>query len=997
MGATAKGGPGSWASLTALVAGGVVLVAVGLFASGVLGPLAGDCALRLQFAGDIATFRHVAASTDCTTGQLPLVGPVTSASRLWLDMVAALFYGGGLALICGFGSKLFRGSGAEVCLLAAKAAGVAVAADLVENGLSLLALADLRTVRWLPRGTDATAEAIAAVALLKWAALALPVIATLAVVVTLVVRLGFCRLDRYADRYAQPPGDGAGWFAKKRAGLSARFRKYRRVDQGLQVDVLPAGPGPGSTWARNYFVPGSGPTPTTSPRRGLCLSGGGIRSATFASGATQVLEEAGQFTTFRYLAAVSGGAYHAGSHQMLRARGLVDPVTGECELASIGDAYGAGTPESDHRRRHSQYLAERAAGWLRATGVVVRNTVISLLLLGALLLIAARLQALLYRVLAPWSEPLLFPAGRLATDVPSFGVTEWGAVAVPMVLATALWFYSGFATGRPDVAQEITAQDSVGRIEFAGKLSVALVALAGLIATLVVVGPLLIVLPTWLMERNGISESTGGVAGVGLVVTVVTTGIGMVTGGGRSQPDEASRVRRIFSSAGFFTRQLLSLAVVAGIVLGATVAFAWMLRAAVDHHLAVRAGPDESWLDPWLLWTVVTLLLIYSVFDQTRMSLHPFYKRRLAATFSLERTDDGRAREIDYAIPTLISEFAQRTVGPTVGGYRALAPELLLCAAANVSDAALTPPGRKVTPFVFSHAAVGGPRLGYFRTTELELAVRGRSYEHDLTQLGAMAISGAAFASAMGRLSSPFNVLFAITNTRLGAWLPNPAFHAAQGAPLAPFDRHRRFLPRIRRLPYWLREIVGSYRLGDRFVYVTDGGHYENLGLLELLRRGCTDIVCFDASADPDLGDVTVAIRLAEEELGIRIELPDLSALRPCSSIELAPDNGFAAALAARGRLAAQAVTTGTIHYPDAGPAAGQTGRLVLGRAVLTPNVPTALLGYALDNARFPTDSTADQWFDVHRSEAYRLLGRWVAAQVVAQPSPSGSVAPRSA
>lgn len=988
MRATANGFPPvaeNWTRLTALVAVGVALVAVGLSLSGALDTTAATCALRLQFAGDIDTFRQVATSPDCADGLV---------RGLWLDVLAALLYGAGLVLVCGQGRQLFRGSVAGMSTLAVKAAGVAVAADLLENGLSLLVLADPGSVvRSLPvlRRIDEAAEVIAAAALLKWAALALPVLMAIAVVVTVVVRRACRLLDRYADRYAEAPGDGAGWFARKRAELSSRFREYRRSEHGLTVDVLSDAPVPGSIWERNYFVaPTDSSAHTTLPRQGLCLSGGGIRSATFAWGATQALQEAGRFATFRYLAAVSGGAYHSGSHQILRARGLVDPVTGDCDLAPIVDAYGAGAPESDHRRRHGQYLAERASGWLRAVGVLIRNTVVSLFLIGALLLVAARLQALLYRTIAPWSEGVLVAGRGLITGVPRFGAPEWGAVAAPVVLATALWFYSGFATGRPDVTKEITAQPAVGRIERAGRLSVALVALAGLVAYLVLIGPLLIVLPTWLLELDGLSDATGGLAGAGLVITVLTTALGMIGGAnaGRSQPEEASRARRVFVSAGSFSRQLLSLAVVAGIALAATVAFAWMLRAAVDHHLA--PGPDfgdplrapglASWIDPWLVGTFVTLLLIYGVFDQTRMSLHPFYKRRLAATFALERTTDGQAREIDYAIPTLLSEFTEPTVGSDGETY----PELLVCAAANISDAAISPPGRKVTPFVFSCAAVGGPRLGYFRTTELEQAVLGRSYEHDLTTLGAMAISGAAFASAMGRMSSPFNALFAITNTRLGAWLPNPAYHAARGYQPEPFGRHRRYLPKIRRLPYWLREIAGSYRAADRFVYVTDGGHYENIGLLELLRRGCTSIVCFDASADPDLGDVTAAMRLAYEELGVRIELPDLSALRPRLGLEVTPGNGFAATLASRGRLAAQAVTVGTIHYPNAGPAAGRTGKLVLARAVLTPDTPPALLGYALSNPRFPTDSTADQWFDVHRSEAYRQLGRWVAAQVLA-------------
>ena len=42
---------------------------------------------------------------------------------------------------------------------------------------------------------------------------------------------------------------------------------------------------------------------------GLCISGGGIRSATFSLGVMQAFNKAGVFRKFDYLSAVSGGGY----------------------------------------------------------------------------------------------------------------------------------------------------------------------------------------------------------------------------------------------------------------------------------------------------------------------------------------------------------------------------------------------------------------------------------------------------------------------------------------------------------------------------------------------------------------------------------------------------------------------------------------------------------------------------------------------------------------
>lgn len=81
---------------------------------------------------------------------------------------------------------------------------------------------------------------------------------------------------------------------------------------------------------------------------------------------------------------------------------------------------------------------------------------------------------------------------------------------------------------------------------------------------------------------------------------------------------------------------------------------------------------------------------------------------------------------------------------------------------------------------------------------------------------------------------------------------------------------------------YFLREITNSYSFRRRHLYVSDGGHWENLGLVELLRRGCTEIVCVNAGGDnqDSFGTIAEAIALAPEELGVEIEL-DPTPLRP--------------------------------------------------------------------------------------------------------------------
>jgi len=93
--------------------------------------------------------------------------------------------------------------------------------------------------------------------------------------------------------------------------------------------------------------------------------------------------------------------------------------------------------------------------------------------------------------------------------------------------------------------------------------------------------------------------------------------------------------------------------------------------------------------------------------------------------------------------------------------------------------------------------------------------------------------------------------------------------------------------PGIRQL---LRQIIGSVSLSDRWIYVTDGGHYENLGLVEALRRDATEIVAFDASGDPPESWVTFgeAVQTVRADLGVEIDL-DPSTMRPAKGGDGAP------------------------------------------------------------------------------------------------------------
>lgn len=142
-----------------------------------------------------------------------------------------------------------------------------------------------------------------------------------------------------------------------------------------------------------------------------------------------------------------------------------------------------------------------------------------------------------------------------------------------------------------------------------------------------------------------------------------------------------------------------------------------------------------------------------------------------------------------------------------------------------------------------------------------------------------MALSGAAVSPAMGRLTRRnYRTMLAVLGVRLGIWLPNPLSPSAHAK-----YKERTYAGASRYGPLaFLGELLGVHFRGMPNIYVTDGGHDENLGLIELLRRGCSEIWAVDASTDlPGRAPVLAqAILGAEAELGCSIAL-DLAQFNP--------------------------------------------------------------------------------------------------------------------
>jgi hypothetical protein len=395
------------------------------------------------------------------------------------------------------------------------------------------------------------------------------------------------------------------------------------------------------------------------------------------------------------------------------------------------------------------------------------------------------------------------------------------------------------------------------------------------------------------------------------------------------------------------------------------------------------------------LWPSVALAFAtvwISSADVASISLNPFYRYRLGRTFAVRRkllSERWSAEAYDRNEYTWLREFGRVPAG---------GPKFVFAAAATISGKDKPAPGLNAVSYVVSHDYIGGPELGWLKTVKLDREAPPR-IKRDLTVLTAVAASGAAFASAMGRQQKGFEKLLAVSGARLGTWLPNPNFVAnlagsEAGTCLDPKDNKRpwpKSLPFIRGAGYYYRELIGLNYPDARLVQVTDGGHYENLGLVEALRRRSRLIFCVDGGGDtpPLASGLADAMRLAEYELGVEISFDHhakfpLSDLTPGSGEKFEEESAF---YSLNSRLATSTVAVGLITYPPAAPNLGdgpneREGILIFSKAVLCKEFPQWLLTYAASSDVFPHDPTSDQWFNEGQFAAYTELGRIMGQQV---------------
>jgi len=465
---------------------------------------------------------------------------------------------------------------------------------------------------------------------------------------------------------------------------------------------------------------------------------------------------------------------------------------------------------------------------------------------------------------------------------------------------------------------------------------------------LTIFGP--IVTLTALMHHWDKAEWTAVLGWLGTVV-------GGLLAGNSSQSDGEDGKTLKAQAIGWFARFAAFAFVVGAVLMASTAVHIGLVKIWVFDN-AISAG--NYWMNVEALqWyhyvgSAVVLVVLGALFswrfEINVFGLNQFYRNRLARCYlgatrwvpGLRKPHKftGFDQKDDLRLSTLRHHKNDETP------YRGPFP-LVNCSLNLGGSSDLTLHTRHSASFVLTPLRCGASRraIGY--------APSGSSAPGDPCFAGgvdlgqAISISGAAASPNMGYNTSPL-VAFLLTmfNVRLAWWFPNPGktFWSAGWLRFS--------------LWYLVREIFASADERSYFVNVSDGGHFENLGIYELVRRRCKVIIACDAECDGELtfGSLGRAVRMCQTDFGACIDIDVESVRRERDSHR------------SRAHCA-----VGHITYAN-----GSHGYLIYLKASMTGDEDVSVEQYHSAHPEFPHESTGDQFFDEEQFESYRRLGHHI-------------------
>jgi uncharacterized short protein YbdD (DUF466 family) len=688
---------------------------------------------------------------------------------------------------------------------------------------------------------------------------------------------------------------------------------------------------------------------------GLAYSGGGIRSSTVNLGLTQILKETGILKCVDYLSTVSGGGY-VGScissmHTSIAQQMDKNPEQDNTQTFDNLLTHKQGEPEQSifrHLRNNSNYMAPNGiVDLLRVPSMFLRGIVINFFVLLPYIMIASVISAWLiggdFHPLNQFSQWLSGYGIQLGQQ---FIATKAFLISIGVIFLlfpVANMYFQSIGQGKgPNGNWQIRNRSG----HFLGFAMLSVIGCA-----LIELQPAVISAYTtfelWGYKAKHIGIA-GGIGGAG--ASVFATSI-------------LAKLSSLFSRMSVYIIGLLGVMVFWIMYLHFTVVLLDASAAPISEGFA--------WVSMLGFSAIAAILFAYSTLtvDANFTSVSRFYRDRLSKAFIVGLKKDN---EIVHTDSVKLSELDST-----------LAPYHLLNSTINLSSTSQAySADRKGDFFMFSKRFIGSPTTGYCRTQDME------STSRNVNLATAMSISAAAAAPNMGKNTVKVLVfILGMLNIRYDYWLPNPKRLKKQLFPkifrgiakaikmnALPSAPVRRVGPR-----YFLRELSGNLNADLPYVNLSDGGHIENLGVYELIRRQCRLIIVGDSEADAGLtfDGLANVMRMVQIDFGVKIVMDGLDDIR----------------------MRKQHHAIGTIYYSN-----NKVGKIVYIKtslldeqeAQIKPIVPKNnqqdaeavalsfdynpyIAHYKTSDPAFPHQSSGDQFFDETQFESYRALGHQMA------------------
>jgi hypothetical protein len=696
---------------------------------------------------------------------------------------------------------------------------------------------------------------------------------------------------------------------------------------------------------------------------GLCLSGGGVRSATFNLGVLQALDRYEFLPRVDYLSTVSGGGYIGSSLVWFQTR---DKVNHDFPFRRYvrhhpPEETTKGIPSSDAiiewLRRHASYLTPGDGLNMWALfAAVARGTIINLLitvpiLFGLIFLsswpvsisnklfgtpdveaidvtstLLRAFQETLHRLqwgaqhtIDTWINP------ALSTGI-AFGIAQIAAVLLAIYLFLRIVYYATLSrkslnkSGSNDFAEHRAVSEHAG-------LVLRIIVFLAVFGYLPVIQNLLAALIGESVWRAEIVTAVSSIVGVASII------IGWAS---RKGKNETAGWRAFLIKFGL------------AIVLYLLILWFYVYAERLWHPSVDRSGLFGA----YSAFAVAFSIYLGFVANINRVSMHRYYRNRLLECYLP-----------DTPPPPGQSESEEQNWDAETFGISEVSPEdtgnPCLIINANLTTLKSRVPRYRIRGghnFTFTPWHIGSDAMGT-RDNHMRGWVKCKSFLDGMFPLAtALAISGAAVDPNTGATRyPPLAFIMGFLNVRLGFWIRNPV--------KAP-SRFNRW-PESPTFWHWyaLREMLGIQMHEDQsYLHLSDGGHFENLGIYELIRRKCRYIIVSDSGGDPDFKFLDLA-RAVER---VRV---DFHADIDIGTSPLKPDG--------EPKTSSQAIAVGTVTYED-----GSSGKIIYLKSTVVAGLPKDIDGYQSTHSTFPHETTINQFFSDLQFEAYRELGFRLASRI---------------